>query len=363
MRCNHCKAEWTVSEEIAKKLVNCPFCGQSLLPPKPVTPETLTDALVLIADRYGMDTLRDGYRTVALFLDLAPGLRREKTMLSYLVQVNGHTDLIKGLQADPAEQTILLGKAASRMVDNCLIAQSLAEEICRSFWQAIGGAPAAQRAASIPERAKKPETEAQPEADTIPKGSASGAAALALYNEYQTIVNRQSARNILSREIQDLEAEQKKHHGQTSALQEQLKEVRKQQSHLEAKIQAFQDVIQRSSLSSATLQDHRKRLQEARNELQTLKAKETGLQRQIASDPLPILSKHLISMLDDQIRQKQDQLNQLRKKEYADSCRMKALRNELSDPRILRELAWQPEKAALLQKDPAIRAALIRMKP
>lgn len=366
MRCNHCKAEWTVSEEIAKKLVNCPFCGQSLLPPKPAAPKNLTDALVLIAERYGMDILKDGHRTIALFLDLAPGLRREKTMLSYLVQVDGHTSLLKGLAAAPAEQTILLGKAASRMVDTCLISQTLAEEICRSFWLAIGGRPAEQTASLIPETVKKSDPEIAPDTDDFCRKSPASPSALALYNEYQAIVNRQSVRNILSREIQDLEASKKKYQGQTSILQDQLTGIQKQKSHLQAKIQAFQETIDKMSRgrsNSPVLQDHKNRLQETKNELQTLKAKESSLKRQIAADPLPIQSKHLISLLEDQIRQKQEQLNHMRKTDAADNHRMKTLRYELCEPSVLRELAWQPEKAAMLQKDPTIRSALIRMKP
>ena len=366
MRCNHCKAEWTVSEEIAKKLVNCPFCGQSLLPPKPVTPKTLCDALLLIIDRHGMDTLKDGYRTISLFLDLAPDLRREKTMLSYLIQVDGHIALLKGLQANSAQQAVTLGQTATRIVDNCLISQTLAEDICRNFWTAIGGQPTGQSASSVPETAKKTEPEFAPDKDDFCRKPSASPTALALYNEYQAIVNRQSVRNILSREIQDLEASKKKYQGQSSVLQDQLTGLQKQKSHLQSKIQGFQETIKQLSRgrpNSPIVQDHRTRLQEVQNELQTLKAKESSLKQQISADPLPIQTKHLIAQLDDQIRQKQARLNHMRKTDAADNHRMKTLRYELCESSVLRELAWQPEKAALLQKDPTIRSALIRMKP
>lgn len=145
MRCKHCNAEWSVSDVISASLTKCPFCEAELYA-KPVNELTsLHSALEEIIERDGIDALRDGRRMLAIFADLAPRQRKEKTMLSYLIQCDGHIALIEARQKDQDEQRIIRSRVAQQMIDMFLLSETVAYGACDYFWEAIGGTPFAKK--------------------------------------------------------------------------------------------------------------------------------------------------------------------------------------------------------------------------
>ena len=145
MRCKSCNAEWSVSEVISASLTTCPFCGTELYP-KPINEQTaFRSAIEEIIERDGIDMLRDGRRTLAMFADLAPKLRKEKIMLSYLVQCDGHIALLEARQKSPDDQRVVRSRVAQQMMEMFLLSETVAYNACDCYWEAIGGNPFAKK--------------------------------------------------------------------------------------------------------------------------------------------------------------------------------------------------------------------------
>ena len=82
MKCYNCKAEWNVSAAMSASIQICPFCGVDLVLKPDNEIRSLQDVLRAIIAHGGLNTLRNGKRSLAMFSDLAPNLRKEKTMFS-----------------------------------------------------------------------------------------------------------------------------------------------------------------------------------------------------------------------------------------------------------------------------------------
>lgn len=139
MKCNNCKAEWNVSAAMSASIKTCPFCGADLAPKVDGEVTSLQDVLKAIIAHGGLNSLRNGGRSLAMFSDLAPKLRKEKTLFSYLVQCEGNVILLDVLNKTRPEQLAARGKLMQRMVDDLLLSESVARQACDSFWEAVGG--------------------------------------------------------------------------------------------------------------------------------------------------------------------------------------------------------------------------------
>ena len=127
MKCEFCECEWSLSPRYTKRLDCCPFCGEKLAVPfipfiEDLT--TLSGILSAIGHRFGDDVLRDGYRTLAFFSDIAPLQLREKTMLTRLISCNGQADLYDARLLPSSEQAVIFRKVVNRIVEEQLVAES-----------------------------------------------------------------------------------------------------------------------------------------------------------------------------------------------------------------------------------------------
>ena len=86
MKCNNCNAEWSVSAAMSTAITSCPFCGKPLIKPNANNTPNIQTVVKEIIQHSGIEMLRDGERTLAMFSDLASQLRREKIMFSCFVQ-------------------------------------------------------------------------------------------------------------------------------------------------------------------------------------------------------------------------------------------------------------------------------------
>ena len=75
----------------------------------------MTRVLKLIIKKFGIDTLRNGSRTIALFADFAPQCRKEMNMLQYLVKCNGHKLLLDARDASTDEQRAIHRRTGSHI--------------------------------------------------------------------------------------------------------------------------------------------------------------------------------------------------------------------------------------------------------
>ena len=145
MKCYNCKAEWNVSAAMSASIQICPFCGVDLVLKPDNEIRSLQDVLRAIIAHGGLNTLRNGKRSLAMFSDLAPNLRKEKTMFSYLVQVEGNKVLFDALHESKSEQLILRRRIVQNMVETFLVTETIAFTACDSFWEVIGGEPFEQK--------------------------------------------------------------------------------------------------------------------------------------------------------------------------------------------------------------------------
>ena len=189
MKCNHCQAEWTLPPSMSAVLKACPFCGADLLPKEEEKPDSMQGVLKVIIRRGGVDALKDGRRTLAMFSDLAPDLRKEKTMFSYLLQCDGHAVLLDALTKARPQQIATRAVLIQRMTDELLLTEAAAIQACDSFWAAIGGQAFETVAKSVPDPAPKPVQKSAP----VPKPApvpASKPRVLTPVNQYASIRSR-----------------------------------------------------------------------------------------------------------------------------------------------------------------------------
>ena len=135
MKCTQCQSEWNTSVVLA----TCPFCGADLQPRAEEKPDSMESVLKTIIDHCGPDALKDGRRTLAMFSDLAPDLKKEKTMFSYLLQCDGHAVLLEALTKPRPQQIAVRAVLIQRMTDDLLLSEAIATQACDGFWTAIGG--------------------------------------------------------------------------------------------------------------------------------------------------------------------------------------------------------------------------------
>ena len=138
MKCMTCNAEWTVPQNISRSLTNCPFCGAALRTNAPRSLSTIEDVLQEILQRFGVDTLKNGHRLIALFSDLSPQLRQERLLLTYLIQANGNIKLLEARGKAKAEQQACFQQVYKYLVDEQFVAEDAARRICTSYSAAIG---------------------------------------------------------------------------------------------------------------------------------------------------------------------------------------------------------------------------------
>ena len=138
MKCSNCNTEWSAPQNIAVGLSICPFCGADLQPAAPKVLNTAEDVLTEIVSRFGVDTLQNGQRTVALFADLSPALRHERVLLSYLIQSEGNLQLLSVRNKEGIEQQACFRKVCRYLEEELFIAPEAAQKICASFSKAIG---------------------------------------------------------------------------------------------------------------------------------------------------------------------------------------------------------------------------------
>lgn len=149
MKCMTCNAEWTVPQNISRSLTNCPFCGASLRSTVPRSLSTMEDVLQEILQRFGVDTLRNGQKLIALFSDLSPQLKRERLLLTYLIQADGNIKLLEARGKAKAEQQACFQQVCKYMVDEQFVAEDAARRICTSYSLVIGLKIANERPATI----------------------------------------------------------------------------------------------------------------------------------------------------------------------------------------------------------------------
>jgi hypothetical protein len=135
MKCNKCGAEWQLPAGSCLTAV-CPFCG---------TPVTLTHtgklslegALTEIISQFGIETMRDSRQLNAILSDFAPGLKKERTLLSAFYACGGKQLLDVSLDAN--EYLSAKNKIGMRMENEWGTSEENANYVCDSFFAAVGG--------------------------------------------------------------------------------------------------------------------------------------------------------------------------------------------------------------------------------
>ena len=135
MKCRLCNSEWNTSPSISASIKSCPFCGGRLSVP---ADDFTTEHSVLqhIYERFGCEFMRDGNRVLACFSDLAPSLKKEKRMLAYLFECNGHIQILDALK-DFSDMSLVVQRIVQQMSDELFVAREshrlLSTPICKQL--------------------------------------------------------------------------------------------------------------------------------------------------------------------------------------------------------------------------------------
>ena len=138
MRCPSCNASWQLPPSTKTQLSACPFCGAALIAKLSFTSKSISDVLLEICNQFGIESLRDGSKTVAIFSDLAPHLKKERILLSYLIQLNGHTKLLSMVGQESSTQVHIYNGVVKSLSEELFISKTAAKHVCVEFSKAIG---------------------------------------------------------------------------------------------------------------------------------------------------------------------------------------------------------------------------------
>ena len=139
MKCPHCKAEWNIPGQTIMP-ENCPFCAKKLVVKTSSTACTLEGVLLEIATSFGVDTLKDGRKTLSFFADLAPQLKKEQLILTHFLDANRENieAIFAARSRTEAEQRILFLKILNKLVDEWAMREDAAALVCKGYFYAVG---------------------------------------------------------------------------------------------------------------------------------------------------------------------------------------------------------------------------------
>lgn len=132
MKCKCCGSEWTVSQNFAAQIKNCPFCSAPIEEPK-----NIAEALQLITSIHGPDVLKDGDRLLSCFSETAPKLDREKRLFSFFLDCHGHEQLFAMKQGSENEQDECVNRIVIQMREKFHLAENACRSVCYSYLTAL----------------------------------------------------------------------------------------------------------------------------------------------------------------------------------------------------------------------------------
>jgi len=136
MKCAKCNSEWNTSPSISASMTTCPFCGQNLYAKEKGFASDY-DVLRYLYEHFGLEFMRDGARILACFADLAPMLKKEKRILSYFIECNGHIQILDSIAKDPPEQQLAVKRVVRQMTDELFVSEAISCAITTSFLKAV----------------------------------------------------------------------------------------------------------------------------------------------------------------------------------------------------------------------------------
>lgn len=157
MKCSHCGSEWKANMSYSQ-ISNCPFCGQSLISkPKPSENTSAGSIVKQIVEQFGPDILLQKNRFLSVFMDYAPKMRKEKTMLSIALDENIATLFVN---CEPSDREIHV-KKAQRALD-MILAESAIHFVMETFayafdWDIEIEAPVHETSTPVKESVKSPD--------------------------------------------------------------------------------------------------------------------------------------------------------------------------------------------------------------
>ena len=121
MKCRFC------GKELNQSGGYCPQCGFK------VNANDFESILREIVRLKGEEILRDGKVLLSMLSDIAPALRKERNLLSYLIKVNGNKTILDAGKRGESDLQEAIQRTAMQISDEYSVDPSKAEEICVLF--------------------------------------------------------------------------------------------------------------------------------------------------------------------------------------------------------------------------------------
>ena len=133
MKCFNCGSEGNTNFSYSQ-LINCPFCGQSLLSSDENDDEmTVSKVIKVIIDQFGSEIILQKNKFLAIFEDYAPMLKKEKKIISIALDENV-ASLFINCQINEREAVV---RKAKRTL-NTIMSASAINLVVSSFTDAFG---------------------------------------------------------------------------------------------------------------------------------------------------------------------------------------------------------------------------------
>ena len=141
VQCSKCKSIWDTGATMSTTIKSCPFCGKSLDIDTGTTSNchnTIIDAIKYIVEHFGVETLQNGTKMVALLGDIAPRLSRERKMLSMAYKDGVHKLFFANNKPTSGDKEIIMQKAHYQIMDSLFMTEQNADMIISWFCSALG---------------------------------------------------------------------------------------------------------------------------------------------------------------------------------------------------------------------------------
>ena len=165
IKCASCNSEWTVDEKIFSMISNCPFCGAIIAKEEKVY-TSVSQGLQAIFALYGKEILAESKRFYSLLTDYIPEKERE---LKVLKMACAESVFVPFATVQKGQVEIEKNKAIKRLVDDCMLAESWAQQAIDWVIEALGYSVVNETAAEVKEVVKPQNPIPQPVVLTQPE--------------------------------------------------------------------------------------------------------------------------------------------------------------------------------------------------